>query len=197
MCNICLFQTQLSKKLIILNFSFQIFQLVADWLFILFLGVVQILSVYHVVVIIPTTPENYYRRMVVRATWGNQKYLEDNPFTFSFLFAVGLPPTDEAADVIEVEQRWYQDIVVGNFVGQYAMIWKYQVRFTYNLKLETDAIKPVKFYLGFLCSNRAKQKVYKDKPTTRDDPYYHLGNFLLYLYGHESHSKILTKILLR
>ena len=83
-----------------------------------FFLILQISSVNHVAVMIPSTPENYYRRMIVRSTWANQKYLVDKAFTFSFIFIVGQSTSREAAELVELEQEWFHDIVIGNFIGK-------------------------------------------------------------------------------
>lgn len=65
------------------------------------------------VVFIKSTASNFYRRFLIRRTWGKWNYVEGG--LLKVLFVVGKPDTQRIADLLQEESRRNGDVL--NFNG--------------------------------------------------------------------------------
>ena len=70
-----------------------------------------------VVVYVHTSPDHLERRMTIRETWGNPKNFEKE--YMRVVFVVGLPEKNDTQNYLEMESRYYGDILQANFVDSY------------------------------------------------------------------------------
>lgn len=73
------------------------------------------------ITIVHSAPANYKRRLVIRETWGNQKYY--SRVKNVVIFALGYPTPDNNNNIsqraIEMESDRYHDLIQGNFTDSY------------------------------------------------------------------------------
>jgi len=70
------------------------------------------------IIYVHTAPKHYKRRMVIRQTWGNQKYYPDVPIRLIFVMGKTFDKP-EVQDALAFESEQYGDIVQEDFLDSY------------------------------------------------------------------------------
>ncbi|XP_055977953.1 lactosylceramide 1,3-N-acetyl-beta-D-glucosaminyltransferase [Sorex fumeus] len=119
---------------------------------------------------VKTAPENYQRRLAIRKTWGNEKYIQEQfNANIKTLFALGAPANSQTRDDLQTKLVWedqiYHDIIQQDFADTF-----------YNLT--------VKLLLQFSWANSYCPHA-KFFMTADDDIFIHMPNLIEYLQSLE------------